>query len=196
MEHLTYHEFINCLLENFRLLKKDGVVRMLVPDFDIMIHDYLNNTPPRGDHLEMAKYMPLENHTDYFVARAMYHDHYYLHNFDTLSRALEKCGFVNIRKAFLGDTIVTKIRDILHDAEIGRDRWEVIVEAQKGDLPPIAKRTEQEFPRNFVAYLLAKYFNTRLIPHVKRKPVFPRKKWFAEKALKIYNPYRGKYVQK
>ena len=144
----------------------------------------------------MAKFMPIENHTDYFIARALYHDHYYLHNFDTLSRALAKCGFVNIRKAFPGDTIVTEIRDILHDAEIGRDREEVIVEAQKGDLPPIAKRTEPEFPRNFVAYLLAKYFNIRLISHSKRKPTFPRKMWFAEKALKIYNPYRGKYVQK
>jgi predicted SAM-dependent methyltransferase len=46
MEHLTYPDLINCLLENHRLLKKGGIVRMLVPDFDIMIQDYLNKLPP------------------------------------------------------------------------------------------------------------------------------------------------------
>jgi hypothetical protein len=144
--------------------------------------------------MEMSKFMPVENYSDYFVARALYHDHYYLHNFDTLSRALAKCGFVNIRRAIPGDTIVSDIRNILLEAEIGRDRKEVIVEAQKGDATPIAKRTLQEFPKNFIAHFLAKFFNIRLLPHVKRKPMFPTKKWFAEKALKIYNPYCGKYV--
>lgn len=46
MEHLTYPELLNCFLEKYRLLRIGGVVRMLVPDFDIMIQDYLNNTPP------------------------------------------------------------------------------------------------------------------------------------------------------
>ena len=41
MEHLKYAEFINCLLESYRVLKNEGIIRMLVPDFDLMIKSYL-----------------------------------------------------------------------------------------------------------------------------------------------------------
>jgi predicted SAM-dependent methyltransferase len=41
LEHLTFTELINHFIECHRLLKKGGVVRMLVPDFDIMIKNYM-----------------------------------------------------------------------------------------------------------------------------------------------------------
>lgn len=44
LEHLTYRELINHFLECHRLLKKNGVVRMVVPDLDIMVKDYLEGT--------------------------------------------------------------------------------------------------------------------------------------------------------
>ena len=74
---------------------------MSVPDMDIMISKYLD----KKEDIEKVKHdseislsMPLENHTDLFVNRVLYHDHYYLHNFDTLSRALKKTGFRNVKK--------------------------------------------------------------------------------------------------
>ena len=42
MEHLTYQEFINCLIESHRILKKGGVVRMVVPDLDKLVKNYLD----------------------------------------------------------------------------------------------------------------------------------------------------------
>ena len=203
MEHLKYAELINCFIENFRLLKKGGVVRMVVPSFDLMIKRYLNKqTPHETAYREMATFdneyerMPIENYSDYFVAQVLYHDHYYLHNFETLRGALSKCGFINIRKADPGDTIVKDVSDVLYEAEIGRDEFEFIVEAQKGEDKPTAKKIKRPLPKNLILYLLAKFFNIELTKHVKRAPVFPQLKWFTEKALNIYNPYRGKHLDK
>ena len=101
IEHLTYEELINHFLECHRLIKTGGYVRMTVPDMDIMINNYLK----KEEDLEKAKIeseistsQHIENHTDLFISRVLYHDHYYLHNFDTLNRALKKTGFTNIKK--------------------------------------------------------------------------------------------------
>ena len=75
---------------------------MTVPDLDIMINNYLN----KEENVEEVKYKseisgstPVENHTDLFISRVLYHDHYYLHNFDTLSRALSKNGLYKHKKS-------------------------------------------------------------------------------------------------
>ncbi len=202
MEHLKYAELINCFIENYRLLKIGGVVRMQLPDFDLMIKRYLNKVPPdKSAYQEMANFknpyesMPIKNHSDYFVAQVLYHDHYYIHNFDTMSRALAKCGFVNIRKAKPGDTIVDEVRDVLNDAE-GDEEFEMIVEAQKGEAPPIAQIIHRPMPKNIILFLIAKFLNIQIVKHVKRAPVFPQLKWFSEKLYNIYNPNRGKYINK
>ena len=42
MEHLTYREFFNHLLECRRMLKTGGYIRMVVPNFDMWIKEYQN----------------------------------------------------------------------------------------------------------------------------------------------------------
>ena len=198
MEHLKYAELINCLLENFRLLKKGGVVRMLVPDFDIMIDKYKKNEDSKISSSEMKSFdlydqMPLNGASETFAARALYHDHYYLHNFSTLSNALTKCGFINIRKANPGDTIVSEVSDILKEAEIGRIKWEVLIEAEKGNEEPTLKMLEKPLPKNFFMKFLAVVFNIKITPFVKRKAIFPQLRWFVEKLLIIRSWYIKKF---
>ncbi len=190
MEHLKYAELINCFIENYRILKKGGVVRMLVPDFDIMIKKYLNKKIENKQQKEMARWnmyerMPTDGVAETFINSVIYHDHYYLHNFDTLSKALKKCGFVNIRRVSPGETIVTEISDILKEAEIGRTESEILIEAQKGDIPPSLKILNRPMPRNFISYFLAKLFNIRITAFAKRQAFFPQKRWFLEKKIKI-----------
>ena len=192
MEHLKYSELINCFLENYRILKKGGVVRMLVPDFDIMIKKYLNKKCETQQEDEMKRWdlyerMPVNGVAETFVNSVLYHDHYYLHNFDTLSKALKKCGFVNIRKVLPGETIVSEISDILKEAEIGRTDDEILIEAQKGDISPLLKILNRPMPKNFIAKFLAKFFNIKITAFVKRKAFFPQKRWFLEKKIEIQN---------
>lgn len=184
LEHLTYPELINHLLECHRIIAPSGVIRMSVPDFDIMIKNYIE----KSEDLEIAiseseidPNLPIENHTDLFVSRVLYHDHYYLHNFDTLSRALKKCGFSNIRRATPGDTIIASARSQLSEAESGRQKFEVIIEAQKLNEKPKIQAYQTKNNKNFILEKLSEFFNINVIKYHNRKPAFPNRYWFYEK---------------
>lgn len=184
LEHLTYYELINHFLECHRLIKKDGFIRMTVPDMDIMINNYLN----KEEDIALAKleseispYEPIENHTDLFISRVLYHDHYYLHNYDTLNRALKKTGFTNIKKVKAGETQINEIKDELYKAEKDRDKSEILLEAQKlDDIPTISPYPEKKNKR-LILRLLEEIFNIKITRHNKRKPAFPTRLWFLEK---------------
>ena len=191
LEHLTYQELINHLLECQRLIKKSGYIRMSVPDMDIMINNYID----KQEDLEKAKreseistaMMPCENHTDLFIQRVLYHDHYYLHNFDTLSRALKKTGFTNIKKVSAGQTLISDIKDDLYEAEKGREKWEILIEAQKLNDEPKISRYPDNKPKNFIVRILAEIFNIKITKYNKRKATFPRLLWFIEKYQQLKN---------
>jgi len=190
MEHLKYSELINCFIENYRILKKGGVVRMLVPDFDLMIQKYINKKIEKTSDTEMERWnlyerMPTNGVSETFVNSVLYHDHYYLHNFDTLSKALKKCGFINIKKMSPGETKIHQISEILKEAEIGRTNTEILIEAEKGDKPGTYKILKRPLPKNFILFILAKYFNIKISAYIKRQAVFPQVRWFKEKIKKI-----------
>ncbi len=195
LEHLTYQELINHFLECHRLIKKGGYIRMCVPDMDIMINNYLE----KKEDLEKAKHeseislsMPFENHTDLFINRVLYHDHYYLHNFDTLSRALKKTGFRNVKKVNAGQTSFPEISEELYKAEKGRDEWEVLIEGQKLDDDPEISRYPEKKPNRLILRLLANIFNIKIGKYYKRKPRFPSRLWFLEKSRLLNQFFLGK----
>lgn len=181
LEHLTYRELINHLLESNRILKDGGAIRMVVPDFDTFIKEYKKRI--YWSDLEKNPDLPNENYVDTFVSRMLYHDHYYLHNFDTLSRALQKTGFINIRQCEPGDTKIEEAREEILKAEVCR-HGEIIIEAVKSGKAPTAKRFASVHFKNPIKKFLAEYFNLSLVPHKKRRPMFPCKGWFVEKFKK------------
>ncbi len=181
LEHLTFNELINCLLETNRLLRAGGAVRMLVPDLDIMVRDYLDRKYEKIGWDDPNT--PNENYVDYFIARLLYHDHYYLHNFDTLSRVLAKTGFENIQEAKPGESIIAEARGELLKAETGRLNQEILIEAIKSDRPPTAQRWERPWPRSPHRRWLARVLNVDIRPYVRRRAMFPSSKWFRERKL-------------
>jgi len=193
LEHLTYHELINHFLECHRLIKKGGYIRMSVPDMDIMVKNYLD----KQEDLEKAKregeisiaMMPCENHTDLFIQRVLYHDHYYLHNFDTLSRALKKTGFTNIKKVKPGQCQISEIAEELYKAEKGREKSEVLIESQRLNDEPKISRYPDNGPNNFIIRTLAEIFNIKITKYNKRKATFPRLLWFIEKYQLLKNKF-------
>lgn len=177
LEHLTYPELINHFIECNRLLKQGGHVRMVVPDLDKMVQDYLNKVFRPASEPDPT--LPCENYTDLFITRLLYHDHYYLHNVDTLTRALEKTGFGQIRVCKSGETAVKLASNVLYEAEVNREE-DLIIEAQKISFP-IIEKTLTKWPKNMLLKILAKWFNIRIERYIKRHPVFPSKYWFLEK---------------
>ncbi|MFH1522433.1 MAG: methyltransferase domain-containing protein [Patescibacteria group bacterium] len=184
LEHLTYRELVNHLLECRRILKKGGCIRMLVPDFDIFINNYNNKI--YWNDFEKDPDFPNENYVDTFVALTYYHDHYYLHNFNTLERALKKTGFTKVREAEPGDTKIEQAREEVFKAEITRYD-EIIIEAEKSSQEPTLERYIINKPRNFINIILAKFFNIKLVAINKRKPVFSTRRWFKEKWYLLKN---------
>ena len=192
MEHLTYAELINCLLENYRILKRGGLVRMLVPDLDIMMDNFLNkkehadeNRFHEMDRWDLYYRMPRKGYNETFINQVLNHDHYYLHNFHTLSKALKSCGFTNIRKVNPGETHASEISKILKDAETGRTHEEILIEAEKGPYQSNLKILNKPMPKNLLSYILAKFFNIRITSFIKRQGFFPQRKWFDEKKISL-----------
>jgi predicted SAM-dependent methyltransferase len=67
LEHLTYPDLITCLSECYRSLAIGGMIRVVVPDMDIMIHDYINNSEFLPAQWEVRDDYPLENSSQFFV---------------------------------------------------------------------------------------------------------------------------------
>lgn len=175
MEHLTYTELLNCLLENRRILKKGGVVRMVLPDLNTLVENYKNKV--YSTDIESGPDMPNTDYIETFVAQITYHDHFYNHTFETMRRALQKAGFDNIRKCNMADSAIKEANEELKMAEIGR-HYEMTIEATKLDREPTATYTLRKWPRNPLLKFLAKYLNIRVTAYIERKAKFPHKYWF------------------
>jgi SAM-dependent methyltransferase len=186
LEHLRYHELINHFIECNRLLKNDGIIRMDVPDFDLFIKDYSNKVffnDKLGDPETLVG--PLENYTDFFVNRVFYPDHFYLHNIDTLSRALKKCGFTDIRRCLPGETKINDISKIIYDCENGREVSNILLEARKNSNYKIVEKKNIHMPKNFLKKILAFFFNLKITRYHNRRATIFEYMWFYEKFLII-----------
>ncbi len=189
LEHLTYVQLVNHLLLCNRIIKDDGYIRMCLPDFDLIIKDYLNKKYIPNKELMNEEDMigPNENYTDSFINRIFYPDHFYLHNYDTLSRVLDKCGFSNIHKKEPGKTNIDDniIQSELLSCEKGEINNEIIIEAQKKKKPSVQFLTSRH-KTNLINKLLI-FFNLKISKFDHRKPRVPQLNWFKEKKLRIKN---------
>ena len=186
LEHLTYPELINCLLESRRSLKYGGLIRIVVPCFDCMINDYKRNSPVEKDFWEIDRNLPINTPTDLFIARILYHDHRYLHNYDTLSRLLLSTGFSQITVCGPGQTMQNELSEIFYSKENERV-GDVIIEARNLGENPVYMR--QEFGKhkklNLLRKILENFFNVKIGRNRRLLPIFPEKKWFYERYLKM-----------
>jgi predicted SAM-dependent methyltransferase len=185
LEHLKYQELINHFIECNRLMQNGGIIRMDVPDFDLFIKDYLNKVFKNelGDPKTLVG--PMENYTDFFVNRTFYPDHYYLHNIDTLSRALKKCGFTNIKRCLPGETENEDVSRIIYSCENGRELSSILLEARKDSKIVISVPKKKEKSKSFLKRILAYMFNLTITRHNNRKAPIFEYMWFYDKFLII-----------
>jgi predicted SAM-dependent methyltransferase len=102
-EHLTRDELIFVLKECYRVLKTGGVLRIVVPDLEILIKNYLSHKQ-NNDVMAADKFMeslglhclrpkkPLFNRI--FGGKG----HQWMYDFDSLSHRLRMVGFKKIRR--------------------------------------------------------------------------------------------------
>lgn len=85
IEHLLLHEARSCLHEARRCLSDDGLLRLSVPDLDLLINEYRPE-----DSLRWA--------TAFFEAneRSVKNMHHFMYNFASISQLLREAGFKRI----------------------------------------------------------------------------------------------------
>lgn len=88
MEHFDRKKVKKITRECFRVLKKGGVLRISVPDFDQLIHIYFDNEKKLETIIA-----PLFGGQDY-----EFNYHYNMFNMESLDKFLKECGFSFVRK--------------------------------------------------------------------------------------------------
>lgn len=88
LEHFSYSQVSQVLSEWYRVLKVGGILRLSVPDFDLLLKIYTEN----GNDLENI-IMPLMGEQDY-----QYNYHMTVFNYRYLEKFLLKAGFQSVQK--------------------------------------------------------------------------------------------------
>lgn len=88
LEHVPRKKLVRTLTEMKRVLKKQGVLRISVPDFDHMVYIYQST----GRDMDFVAY-PLMGGQDY-----PYNFHYVVFNKESLTSLLTQCGFSQVRE--------------------------------------------------------------------------------------------------
>ncbi len=185
LEHLTYRELVNHLIECHRVLKIGGKIRLGVPDLDLMVKNFnerkLNLTDEKKSW-EINENFPIENHSEFFVAQILYHDHRYNHNYETMQNCISKIGYNNITKNVAGDFIFynKNIQNGVNDSEIEALN-QLVVTAEKTIENPKIDKYFLKKNTNIFNKILEKLFNLKLTKSNHRKPHFPQKNYFKEK---------------
>ena len=147
LEHLTRNEADFLLKECYRVLKNEGVIRIIVPDLQFKMRSYISkmeqlkvesidsDTTPADEFLEELGLFDNVGKADPFVVRfarilqGNKNLHKWLYDFYSLSLKLKLCGFVRIvQKGYLD----SQIEDIDHLDNPDRFRYCLCVEANKG----------------------------------------------------------------
>jgi predicted SAM-dependent methyltransferase len=95
LEHLQFNDGINLLKEIYRILKKGGVIRIVVPDLDKYCKFY-NKINFRGYSQFKKNYN--KNYVAIYELTQNNH-HLSTYNFECLKFVLVKCGFKNIKES-------------------------------------------------------------------------------------------------
>jgi predicted SAM-dependent methyltransferase len=123
IEHLEYAGGSSMLKECFRVLRKDGTVRVSTPDLPFLLDLYRSDKS--AQQLEYIKWA-----TDNFVPDTDYDDVFVINNFvrawghqfiydeKTLRSSMEKAGFTNITKCDLNQSVEAAFRDLENETRL------------------------------------------------------------------------------
>ena len=100
LEHIPLERAHFALTEFFRVLKPGAPIRVVVPDGEIYLDNYIRKQPlpyAEGDSF-LQQYTPMLSVNRIFRA----HGHLFIYDFETMSLLLRDAGFVDIRKESFG----------------------------------------------------------------------------------------------
>jgi predicted SAM-dependent methyltransferase len=115
LEHLSYKDGMVFVENCFKALQPGGIMRVLVPDLELWIKNYVQGNTFFFD--EYRKALAPEAHlypTNGSVFMGMLHNHEHKcgYDFDTLKWVLEKAGFGRVRRTLVQDSDLPDIVEV------------------------------------------------------------------------------------
>jgi predicted SAM-dependent methyltransferase len=106
LEHLTFKDALALLAECRRVLRKGGVLRIVVPDGQLYLSEYAKHLSGQASAMPCGE----EDKTRFAVVTPMVsvnrifreHGHLFIWDYETLRLALLRCGFTNVERRIFG----------------------------------------------------------------------------------------------
>jgi predicted SAM-dependent methyltransferase len=126
MEHLTVEEGQAALKDFKRVLKKGGVLRVAMPDLEMVVDDYLNVPIKKNKVLKAFGLEFIETRAELINMSFRWWGHKWLYDWEELDRRLKQAGFSKIKQ---GERLKSQHKELCA-LEI-RDESRLIGEATK-----------------------------------------------------------------
>jgi predicted SAM-dependent methyltransferase len=123
IEHLEYIGGLSMLKECFRVLRKDGTIRVSTPDLPFLIDLYRNDKSQQQiEYIKWAtdNFVPDTDYDDVFVINNFVRawGHQFIYDEKTLRSSMEKAGFTNITKCDLNQSVEAAFRDLENETRL------------------------------------------------------------------------------
>lgn len=108
LEHLSLADLKIALINTYKILKKGGVFRLVLPDLEYEARKYIDN-PDCNASVDFLKRIILgEEKRDRGIIKAIVNyagnsRHLWMWDYKSLKLELEKCGFQKVRRAYYND---------------------------------------------------------------------------------------------
>jgi predicted SAM-dependent methyltransferase len=117
LEHLCLEDLRTALKNTYKILNADGIFRLVLPDLEYLMKEYVNDTSSDAaiNFLKEA-YLGQETRkrgvVGFMTEWLGNSKHLWMWDFKSLKRELEKEGFIEIKRAYFGDSLDPLFKDV------------------------------------------------------------------------------------
>lgn len=123
LEHLSLEDFRTALVNTHRILEKGGIFRLVVPDLEYYVKTYCSDSSQEAAISFMKETcLGMETRSrslkGFIFQWLQNSQHLWMWDFKSMVAELDKAGFVEIRRARLGDSSEPMFKEVEHES-----RW-------------------------------------------------------------------------
>jgi predicted SAM-dependent methyltransferase len=124
LEHLSLEDLKRALIQTHNMLTTGGCFRLVLPDLEYSITQYIKNPSPEAalnfmNETSLGKNKRSRNLKGFISEWMGNSQHYWMWDYKSLCQELEAVGFENIRRAKYGDSKISIFKDVED-----KERWE------------------------------------------------------------------------
>ncbi len=124
LEHLSLNDFRVALSNTYKILQPGGIFRLVLPDLEHSVRDYLDNPSSDAASSFMREtYLGIEDRPrglkNFIISWLGNSQHLWMWDYKSIEPELAKAGFVGVRRALIGDS-----SDAMFFAVEEESRWD------------------------------------------------------------------------